>query len=950
MTSTLQVTTMTTNHSNTNFSSHSPSTKEEHIFDHDSFYSSIPDMDDDTPSCSTSTTVFSDNDIYAGIKTLGAPTIYSKRTSSYNYSNNSNTNLSCTSDNYNNNNNYNNNYYNNNFNNSSYSTNSYLTPWEIAEIKMYNASLGSRSPYQVVELSNFKLNNDIFSSKSLSIHRRILVKNLLSLLYTINPMLEWADEEDDEMDFYDELEDSSLNSINTLNNNTTSFPSPPTTIPTTTIAAAVTAVTTATTTPVQTTKQENRKSQEKRQEVESSLQNSGFNNDNASSKQQEQDDEKLDFEDEYVSSQLPRPRSTELPQSLNNYLSTVFNVDWSVSEDSLFTFGGSTSSSSSTSPPTSPTSSLAPSLGSYLPAASSNPNRRSRSSLSLSSTPWETEASPSSTTTLNNLEASYKEIRKQDIRHTTDIKNTPTRKPSITRTPPNPPEKDLAWLNGTKDLKALPPKVPDGTIIKNKDVSEGRGVGITDLNKKNSTKQQNLANGLSLQSKPKVSTVTRKSTIVPGRRSSLQHTGQAPVLATPVKRVNKSEGIIGVGSNISLNGSDVKTLNMKSEPIAPLPLNGSSTFNSNNTSGVGQEITDSPKPSFSRRKSSAVPPLRQQPLLSPATAIQRDSDNKSVDSEDVKSNIAIYFSFILQPAPVSPYSSNGSNRPTSTHNPPQAPRHLSISPTPGQQAYHNATSNSRSAPLRPPIRISSISITGAPILPPIFPTQHEEPVSPPSQSASPQAPSSIHIRSKSDTETKPWSYTTFHSAVSLPGTLSASSSSSGSARPPLPKRANTSYILSGASKSSPSLTTTGSLDTSSNHETYQRPLPIVPVQYRPQQQQQQLHQQNRMSRTQAPQPHSIRQSYQHQQQPQPQQQQVRLPVKGIKNLARSNTKDLNMDLPLPPTPVPSNSPNVKSGDVGGGGDFSEIKSKLLSNTRWLGAKTILGLKIGQSGK
>ncbi|KAI9240249.1 MAG: hypothetical protein BYD32DRAFT_182779 [Podila humilis] len=46
---------------------------------------------------------------------------------------------------------------------------------------------------------------------------------------------------------------------------------------------------------------------------------------------------------------LPRPKSTDLPQSLHSYLSTVFDVDWSVglstTEDSLFTLHGAGSSS-----------------------------------------------------------------------------------------------------------------------------------------------------------------------------------------------------------------------------------------------------------------------------------------------------------------------------------------------------------------------------------------------------------------------------------------------------------------------------------------------------------------------------------------------------------------------------------------------------------------------------
>ncbi|KAG0032322.1 hypothetical protein BGZ82_006591 [Podila clonocystis] len=55
---------------------------------------------------------------------------------------------------------------------------------------------GSRTPMQLVTLSNIKLNNDIYSARSLSIHRRVLVKNFLTLLYDSNPMLDyWLDDD-----------------------------------------------------------------------------------------------------------------------------------------------------------------------------------------------------------------------------------------------------------------------------------------------------------------------------------------------------------------------------------------------------------------------------------------------------------------------------------------------------------------------------------------------------------------------------------------------------------------------------------------------------------------------------------------------------------------------------------------------------------------------------------
>ncbi|KAG0326192.1 hypothetical protein BG004_003015 [Podila humilis] len=53
------------------------------------------------------------------------------------------------------------------------------------------------TPLQLVSLSNIKLNNDIYSTRSLSIHRRVLVKNFVALLYDTNPLLDyWFDDDE----------------------------------------------------------------------------------------------------------------------------------------------------------------------------------------------------------------------------------------------------------------------------------------------------------------------------------------------------------------------------------------------------------------------------------------------------------------------------------------------------------------------------------------------------------------------------------------------------------------------------------------------------------------------------------------------------------------------------------------------------------------------------------
>ncbi|KAF9942307.1 hypothetical protein BGZ67_002329 [Mortierella alpina] len=190
--------------------------------------------------------------------------------------------------------------------------------------------LGSRTPMHLVHISNLKLNAEIFSSRSLPIHRRILIRNFLTLLYQRHP-IEWieqspVDDEDqwleqtlsavgigqsedmeDHDDRYGNYGDkdndnrrngssdhhdySSTSSVDILGSDTDGSLmelSPA-------AAAAASAVT--------------------------------------------QRRKPLTLRSTRVP--LPRPLSVELPQSLNSYLSNVFDVDWSVglpsTEDSLYT-------------------------------------------------------------------------------------------------------------------------------------------------------------------------------------------------------------------------------------------------------------------------------------------------------------------------------------------------------------------------------------------------------------------------------------------------------------------------------------------------------------------------------------------------------------------------------------------------------------------------------------
>ncbi|KAF9982653.1 hypothetical protein BGZ65_002619 [Modicella reniformis] len=189
--------------------------------------------------------------------------------------------------------------------------------------------LGSWSPMDFVHVSNMKLNADIFSNRSLSIQRRILIKNFLTVLYQLHP-IEWIEE--NPLDDQDQWMEQTLSAagIGDSDASTQEFEGclapehEPILSP---VAAAAASAVTA-----------RRRPQSLRS----------------------------------TKVPLPRPVSMELPLALQSYLSTVFDVDWSVglsnTENSLFTskpsqsplrssmsFLSSSISSSSQTPPTYPT-------------------------------------------------------------------------------------------------------------------------------------------------------------------------------------------------------------------------------------------------------------------------------------------------------------------------------------------------------------------------------------------------------------------------------------------------------------------------------------------------------------------------------------------------------------------------------------------------------------------
>ncbi|KAF9949101.1 hypothetical protein BGZ70_001940 [Mortierella alpina] len=198
--------------------------------------------------------------------------------------------------------------------------------------------LGSRTPMHLVHISNLKLNAEIFSSRSLPIHRRILIRNFLTLLYQRHP-IEWIEESpvDDKdqwleqtlsavgigqsEDMSEEQDHSYSSSYDDKSDTDVAFKH----------------------------HRRNRDSDLYDYSSASSVDILGSDTDGslmelspaaaAAASAVTQRRKPLTLRSTRVP--LPRPVSMELPQSLNSYLSNVFDVDWSVglpsTEDSLFT-------------------------------------------------------------------------------------------------------------------------------------------------------------------------------------------------------------------------------------------------------------------------------------------------------------------------------------------------------------------------------------------------------------------------------------------------------------------------------------------------------------------------------------------------------------------------------------------------------------------------------------
>ncbi|KAF9310789.1 hypothetical protein BGZ91_006997 [Linnemannia elongata] len=158
---------------------------------------------------------------------------------------------------------------------------------------------GSRTPMHLVHISNRKLNQEVFSNRDRSIHRRIVIKNFLTMLYQLHPV-EWIEESSVAVDDQDQWLEQTLSAagidsqeeddVDADNDRTDSHHNENQGLAELSPSAAAAASVVAS----------------RRRPL--SLRSNKV--------------------------PLPRPASVELSQSLHSYLSAVFDVNWSVSQSS----------------------------------------------------------------------------------------------------------------------------------------------------------------------------------------------------------------------------------------------------------------------------------------------------------------------------------------------------------------------------------------------------------------------------------------------------------------------------------------------------------------------------------------------------------------------------------------------------------------------------------------
>ncbi|KAF9560559.1 hypothetical protein EC968_006107 [Mortierella alpina] len=508
----------------------------------------------------------------------------------------------------------------------------------------------------LVALSNLKLNSDMFSNRSLSIHRRILVKNLLTLLYQLDPPMDWAQMqmEMQRMEYGGENTGDDHGSLLLGEDEQNGW------MERTLHAAGLNDSDDAEKSPQITLSETGRRA-----------------SDAAASPSSTAGPPLLSPSSTAASSSasaavsaatvaLPRPKSAELPQSLHSYLSTVFDVDWSVglpnTEDSLFIQAAAASSSGATNASTngSPlpasagkrkslglssglsnvSSAFATSTPSTPPSSSSSSSAQSthsRSSTVSTASSFSSLSSLSSASSVSSVGSSRSKVGPEQSRSKKqeELSN------------------DNLLITGTGNVSAnlarkssLPSAQPrasaNGTTTGNSNNMVGNGVNAGNNN--NSTSPTNRGDNITNHSLPARKASFNghvKPMMVPGRRSSLLQTGQMPpVISTPKGGNHPNGSNLGRQNTTGRTATALDTSRSPQlSPVSPSlsPVSPSLSPTSPTPSPISPSLSPSkspslsptsasstsPKPAFAKRTSS-LPSERPPPIQR-----SRSSDNTS---------------------------------------------------------------------------------------------------------------------------------------------------------------------------------------------------------------------------------------------------------------------------------------------------------------------------------
>ncbi|KAI9236560.1 MAG: hypothetical protein BYD32DRAFT_18975 [Podila humilis] len=658
-----------------------------------------------------------------------------------------------------------------------------------------------------------------------------------------------------------------------------------------------------------------------------------------------------------------RPKSAELPQFLNSYLSAVFDVDWSVglpsTEDSLFIQKSSLSSS-----PPIVTSSL------------SSPKRISDSSASVSSF-----SSRSSTASLSSSMTSVEGGSQKSVEELSLSKGK------------------LWDENGSIPIPLLSKPTPplDANTSSNKSIHIGKSILVkkSQPNQANGNSTSNGTipkgflkkddGGIKKKSSPplppvptlKIQNNKPKATLVPGRRSSLMQTGQLPAVSSPNTKgslLAATSTSAGIPPTIEVTAP----VSVLSFPTVPSTISfpvGNTSESAANTSQASPKFArrtsslTSERTGYQNRKASSSENLiapsngLPRPLGAsgfPVSAILTASQSSGGTTAIALSNFPsvptglpqpsygatpdgnlggrtakagwspseqpqeqfvkqkTYNSYVIQTAPITmptstvlPYSEPAGFPPSRSRSPPQAPRQLAIVSSAG---------NVHSSQLPPSSSSPSRSQSSAPTLPLLFPVPPQDQ----SYGSKPysSSPISLHGHRQEQYQKSQQQYLlppyTFARSVSDDELQSRSYNASSTLSPPMDTRPAASYSIK-TSRSSPDLMSSSDI-LSYNNSGGSPPLPNAPSQYHNQ--------------------HPQGQAYQY---------------PGSSSRTTSVRKPIASFVSAPLPQIPSFKDQVNSSgreerrNIHHGHGYGSKGSPSVASARWNSMKSMLGLKSG-SGK